>query len=144
MKLNKFEIFSDAQAGAGTDTTVVSTNVIDLGAGRDASLAAEGMWLNATVVAAAVGGTSAQVLLQTSDAENFGSGVVEFPMSGAIPVASLTAGARIVRSRLPLGLKRYIRVGYKNVGAVTTITWKTFLTYGIQAEDNLTPSAWTV
>ncbi len=143
MKLDKMEIFSDAQAGAGTDTTVVSTNVYDTGAGRDVGLAAEDMWLNATVIAAAVGGTSVQVLLQTSDAENFGSGVVEIPLSGAVAVADLTAGKRVVRTRLRLGLKRYLRIGYKNVGAVTTITWKTFLTYGVQAEDNLTPAPYS-
>ena len=143
MKLDKMEIFSDAQAGAGTDTTVVSTNVYDTGAGRDVGLVAEDMWINATVGAAAVGGTSVQVLLQTSDAENFGSGVVEIPLSGAVAVADLTAGKRVVRARLPLGLKRYLRIGYKNVGAVTTITWRTFLTYGVQAEDNLTPAPYS-
>ena len=148
MKLDKMEIFSDAQAGAGTDTTVVSTNVIDTGsdrgtAGRDVGLAAEDIWLNATVIAAAVGGTSVQVLLQTSDAENFGSGVTEIPLSGAVAVADLTAGKRVVRARLPLGLKRYLRIGYKNVGAVTTITWKTFLTHGVQAEDNLVPAPYS-
>lgn len=144
MKIDKFEVFSDGQSGAGTDTTVVSTNVLDLGPGRDMSLAAENMWLNVTVGNAATGGASVQVVLQASDVENFGSGVVEFPVTGDVPVASLTAGARVARARLPLGLKRYVRVAYKNVGPVAGVTWNSFLTYGVQAEDNYTPSAWVV
>ena len=144
MKINSLEKFSDAQAGAGTDTTVVSTNVKDTGAGRDYGRG-EHMWVNVYTGAAASGGTSVQVILQTSDAENFGSGVVEYPLTGALPVASVTANKKLVQQALPRGLKRYIRLAYKNVGAVTAVTYTSFLTLGVpQAEDNIVPAPYVI
>lgn len=144
MKINSLEKFSDAQAGAGTDTTVVSTNVKDTGAGRDYGRG-EQMWVNVYTGTAASGGTSVQVILQTSDAENFASGVVDYPLTGALPVATVTANKKLVQQALPRGLKRYIRLAYKNVGAVTAVTYTSFLTLGVpQAEDNLVPAPYVI
>lgn len=144
MKLNSYEKFSVAQAGAGTDTTVASTNVINTGTVRDAGRG-DDIYVNVYSVAAASGGTSVQVVLQTCAAENFGSGVVEYPLSGAIPVADIKATTKLVQQKLPRGLKQYVRLAYKNVGAVTAVTYNAFLTQGVpQAEDNIVPCTYTL
>ena len=50
-----------------------------------------------------------------------------------------------MQQALPRGLKRYIRLAYKNVGAVTAVTYTSFLTLGVpQAEDNIVPAPYVI
>jgi hypothetical protein len=111
--------FSDAQSVASAAGDVVSTDIYDTGAAADVGIGQEEM-LQIQVNEAVVGaGASVQFVLQTSAASNF-SAPVEFPLTAAVPVASLTANSLQYRGRLPIGLLRYLRIVYRVTGATTT------------------------
>ena len=83
-----------------------------------------------TAVAGA--GASVQFVLQSDDNSSFSSATT-FPLTGAVPVASLTANSVQYRGRLPIGLERYIRVAYIISGATTTAgTATAYLTNDLQ------------
>ena len=120
-------LFSDAQA---ITTTAASTNVIDLGAtgtpigGNSAlkrDLGAGGpVPLRIQVNKTFVGLTSLKVTVQTSDTEDFSSGVETVSETAAIPVADLLAGYVFPPQYVPNGAdKRYLRLNYTVVGTAT-------------------------
>lgn len=94
--------------------SAASTNVIDQGAAGNAY--GNELFFVARVGTAfdAAGSATMNVVLQTATDEAFTSPIVLFD-SGAIGKVSLTANTEIVKARLPLGAKRYIR-GYYTVG----------------------------
>ena len=125
MYMDKENLLSEGQA---ITATAVSTNVIDLGADRD--IGPTNLRMRAQVVTedfAAGGNGTLKVALQTSDVENFGSGVVTLHETGAIGKADLTNGKVITDIAIPLGTKRYLRANYTvatgpmTAGAVTTM-----------------------
>jgi hypothetical protein len=107
--------FSNAQA---VTATAVSTNVVDLGVDRDIGVG-EPVYFAVQVGTGFAGLTSLNVALQTSD-DN--STWTDLATSGAIPVASLTAGAQPVRMVVPSSTKRYLRVNYTVAGTGTAGT----------------------
>lgn len=108
---------SKAQSLVGAAGTVVSTNVIDQGSDADQHVNA-GIRLGVAVAAALTGLTSLDVHIETDDNEAFASPKTVFA-SGAIPAASLTAGAAIVDVEVPRGTERYLRTTYTTVGTTT-------------------------
>jgi hypothetical protein len=98
--------------------TAVSTDVIDHQAAGDLGRAHDARVIVQVPVAFA-GGTSIDAQIQTSDVENFGSGVVVLNSSGAIPLASLTAGAVILDVPIASNTRRYTRINYVIVGTMT-------------------------
>lgn len=112
MYLDQELLFSDAQA-ATTAAATPSTNVVDLGAaGRDIG-AGEPLWLFVSIDTSVTSAGAATVTfaLQTDDAANFGSAVTLYT-TGAIGKATLVAGHVPVKMRVPLGVKRYLRMLY--------------------------------
>lgn len=118
MILDTQETFSDAQSVAGAAGDIVSTNVYDTGAAADVGIG-NPLFLYAKMNAALVGaGTSIAVVLQDS-ADNSTFADVQV-VSKVVPVASATANAELVRARLPIGLRRYLRLAYRITGGTTT------------------------
>jgi hypothetical protein len=108
MILDTQETFSDAQSVAGAAGDIISTNVYDTGAAADVGIGYN-TFLYAKMNAALVGaGTSIAVVLQDS-ADN-----------STFAVASAVANAELVRARLPIGLRRYLRLAYRISGGTTT------------------------
>lgn len=121
------------QTATGTDTSVLSTNTVDLGVARDVG---EGQPLfgNWMVGTAASGGTSVELQVIGATAANLGSGVVVLGTTGAIAVASLTAGKRLACAVNPQLLStgvRYLGMRYVTVGAVAAGTYYGFLSHEI-------------
>lgn len=117
MIIDSQEKFSEAQSVAAAAGDIVSTNVYDTGAAADVGIGEE-MYLYAKMNAALVGvGASIQVVLQDS-ADN--SSFADKQASAAVPVASATANATLAKVRLPIGLRRYLRVVYRISGGTTT------------------------
>lgn len=128
MIFDKQSLFSDDQA---ITATAVSTNVIDLGAtgtpiGGSVALARDlgaggPVPLRVQVTEAFATLTSLTAVLQTSDAEDFGSGVETVATTGAIAAADLIAGAVLTPQYVPRGAnKRYLRMSYTVAGSDAT------------------------
>ena len=107
-----------------TDTSVLSTNTIDLGTARDIGEGAD-LFGRFEVTVAASGGTTVEMQIITADAANLTGNVAVIGTTGAIAVASMTLGARFACSINPrigkLG-QRYIGARYVSVGAVGAVT----------------------
>ena len=98
-------------ADAQTITTGASTSYIDTLAAGEANVAPWVDFLVDTAMSAA-GTTTVTFQLQSSNATTFIDPLdVTLLATSAIPSATLVAGYRILRQRLPLGARRYIR-GY--------------------------------
>ena len=110
---------SRAQTIAAAAGDVVSTDIYDTGAAVDVGIG-EDLYLVVQTVAAVTSGGAAtvQLVLQTDDNSSFSS-AREFPLTGAIALASLTANTVQYRGRLPIGLERYVRLVYR-IGTTTT------------------------
>ncbi len=117
-------VFGAAQNIFASGADVNSTNIIDLApylAANAAYPADTGVGEEVNIVAkidtAVTGGTSVQPVLQTDTNTNFATALAEFPLGAAIPVAQAIAGKMVI-IRLPAqGLKRYLRIAWRNVGA---------------------------
>ncbi|MGJ7508684.1 Bbp16 family capsid cement protein [Variovorax sp. GT1P44] len=112
---------------AGTD--VISTNVYDTGAAADSG-AGEPFWLFARMATALVGGTSLQVVLQDS-ADN--ATFADVQGGKAVPLASATANAILAKMRVPVGLRRYLRVVFRSVGTTTGGTADAYFVKDVEA-----------
>lgn len=104
-------VFSEAQA----ETTVAahaSTNVVDTKLAGE--MLAKPLFLDVSVdtTCTSAGAATVQATLQTSDAEAFGSGNVTLMDSGAVAVATLVKGYKLLQGRIPAGALRYLRVVY--------------------------------
>lgn len=133
------------QTVTGTSTTVVSTNTVDLSQARDIG---EGFEVcgRAQVATAVAGGTSVEVQVITSAAANLSSPTV-LGTSGAIPVASLVAGKRLVidiNPQIASLAQRYIGVQYVLVGTVTAGAWVSDFGIEIQGGQKFYPVGYAV
>lgn len=126
-----FDLQSLCSDGQAVTATAVSTNVLDFGTvgtpigsngplSRDlgaGSPAAFRIQVNETFATL----TSLQVVLQVSDDEAFGSGVVEVATSPVVVAADLVAGYVFPPQYIPKGTdKRYARLNYVVAGSDAT------------------------
>jgi len=140
-------VFSDAQIIVANATTVVSTNVVDLGALVDDRSTAKNqfgpenakLWLVVTVGIKPTAGTALYLELQdcaTADGtyKDVGVGV---SANNAIPIATLTVGYPVLKIPLPPSLRRYLTILYTTTGnwtgSVGTINAR--LEWGTMADD---------
>lgn len=108
MNVDASLLFSDAQAVTGSSA---STSVVDTLLAGDA-LADELYFVADVNTTATSGGASTvTIALQTSDDEAFGS-YTTLLQTGAIAKASLVAGYNCIKTRVPSGALRYLRVYY--------------------------------
>lgn len=132
MILDQQSRLSNDQDIFSVGTTVVSTDIYDNGAAADVGI---GQDINLQIQIGSVGvtgGTSVQFFLQTDDDTGFSTPTV-FPLTAAIPVASLGARAMVYRGRLPIGMERYFRIAYTSVGTTTAGKALAFVTPDFQA-----------
>ena len=135
MYADNFLSLSSGQTVTGTNTSVLSTNTIDLGTQRDIG-AGKDLYLRAQVGTAFAGATSVEIQAISADDAALSSNVTVIGSSGAIPVASLTAAARFAVELNPrLGSKgqRYIGARYVIVGAGSAGTLTTDI--GVEVQD---------
>lgn len=138
MILDKLLMFSDKQA---VTATAASTDVIDLGpidgSRRDIGVGYPlEFWALVNTTATASGAATVNVQLQTSPDNSTWTSIYE---SGALALAALTAGKRIVSAKVPSGVQKYLRVNYTvSTGPLTAGAF----TSGINLDvDNNTPYA---
>jgi hypothetical protein len=134
--------FSDAQAASAT---AQSTDILDWGSGMTGLEMGAGtpIWLNVRIEDAASAGTSLTVTLNNADSTDIDSGTegTNYKIcwsSGAIPQASLTAGAWIARVPLDVAVDtyRYLGVQYTASGTLTGCTVNAWLDHGPQSTHN--------
>lgn len=122
------------QSTNGTDTSVLSTNTLDTSSGGSPTGQkidigeGQALYGRFEVGTAASGGTSVEMQVIATDAAALTGNVTVVGTTGAIAVASLTAGARFacrINPRLASIGQRYLGLRYVTVGAVTALT-----TYG--------------
>lgn len=124
-----------SQTVTGTNTSVLSTNTIDLLQNRDMG-EGEDFYLRTQVTTAASGGTSVEVQAIYADDAALSTNVVVAGSTGAIPIASLTLGARVaceVNPRLASKGQRYLGARYVLVGAVAAGAY--FSDFGAEVQD---------
>lgn len=138
MILDKLLMFSDKQA---VTATAASTDVIDLGpidgTRRDIGVGYPlEFWALVNTTATASGAATVNVQLQTSPDNSTWTSIYE---SGALALAALIAGKRIVSAKVPSGVQKYLRVNYTvSTGPLTAGAF----TSGINLDvDNNTPYA---
>lgn len=113
-------VSTDQDLGSASDTSVVSTDTIDLSQARDIGEGHD-LYMHFAVTEAFAGGTSTEFRVIISDAANLGTPQV-VGSSGAIATASLTLGKRIAVRINPLIAslgKRYLGAQYTVVGTNT-------------------------
>lgn len=132
-----------------TDASVVSTNSIDTTGGAAAAQAVdlgkgEPLFLEVDIIAAITGGTSAEFQWISASDAALTSNVTVLSSSGAIAVASLTAGKKIY---VPLGpvepktLRRYVGARVVNVGANAAGTALINVVHGKMAAAQFSPTS---
>lgn len=131
MMYDKLNTFGTDQA---VTTTAASTDIIDLGAARDMG---NGEPLELVILVTqnvtAAGAATVTFALETDDNAGFSSPVV-LANSGAIGKALLTAGAEVLRVKVPLDAERYLRTNYTvATGPLTAGTFTAFLAHDRQA-----------
>ena len=123
------------QALYGSSTSVLSSYSIDLSTKRDMG-EGEDLLMRVTNIAAYTGGTSVEFQAIIADDAALTTNVTVIGTTGAIAVASLTAGSRLVADLTPqigsLG-RRYLGARAVNVGANTTGT--SLIDFTIDVED---------
>jgi hypothetical protein len=141
MWMDKNEEFSVAQSLVAGTGDLVSTNVLDT---NPTSIPAtpqnidvgigEEVYLNVRIGTAVTNGVGTlQVVLQTDDNVGFAT-PKEYPLTGLLLAAALTANTFIYQGRLPIGLERFIRVVYRSATAAVTVgTADAFITKDTQA-----------
>lgn len=133
-------VLSDAQAitstGVSTKSIDCATALRNIGSGEPIELVIQ----VATAASSASASTVTFSLTDSSDNSSFTDVVV----SPAVAMATMAAGAEVLRIRLPATLRRYIAVGYTvATGPLTGGAFTAFLTHDRQ--DNVArPSGFTV
>lgn len=135
------------QTVTGTNTSVLSTNTIDLGQNRDIGAGSEYPIMHSIVTTAASGGTSVELQVIAADDAGLTTNITVLGSSGAIAVASLTAGKRIAVEINPqVGSKgqRYLGVRYNLVGAVSAGAYLAHFGLDVQDGQKFYPSGFAV
>lgn len=124
----------EMSAGQAVTASAASTNVIDLG--KSGKFAANPFYLccRAAEAAAASGAATVTVEIQSSDNEDFSSGVTTHFSSGAVGKANITKGRHLFMVNVgEMKFGRYVR-GYYTV-ATGPLTAGKFDLYGSAAVD---------
>lgn len=162
MLLDLQEMFSGSVSAAGVTSgqaltaTAISDNVIDLRNFRtgvttpatvDEGILGCDMWLVVQVLTAAAGGDAAKTLtvsLESDTVVGLSSAPVVHYQSAATLGSALTAGATVVRTKLPSGdYKRYLGLRYTVSASFTSFTVQSFLTPDVQ-RNVIYPGAFTI
>lgn len=112
MYIDKLATFSSGQE---VTASAASTDHVNQGAEGDAY---EGAWIVARVGEAFDALTSLDIQIQTDDASNFSG--AETLMEKNVAVADLTANTIVMKMRMPLGAKQYLRGYYEVNGSNAT------------------------
>ena len=134
------------QTVTGTNTSVLSTNTVDLSTTRDIGEGAD-LFGRFQVATAAAGGTSVEFQVVTADDAALTTNVTVIGSTGAIVTASLTAGARFacdVNPRLASKGQRYVGLRYVIVGAMTAGVYVGDLGAEIQDGQKFYPSGFAI
>lgn len=143
-------ITGNTQTPAGifaSSANITSANTIDLGVARDLGEGTEYPILHTIIGAAVTGGTSVEIQAIVADDAALSSNVTVVGSSGAIPVASLTAGARFaveVNPRIGSKSQRYLGARFVNVGANAAGTAMSFFGLDLQDGQKFYPSGFSV
>jgi hypothetical protein len=117
MILDSQNTFCTAMSVARAVGDAVSTDVYDTGAATDVGIG-ENFYVYAKMDAALAGaGASIQVVLQDS-ADN--SSWADAEAGKVVALATAVANAELAKLRVPIGLRRYLRVVFRISGATTT------------------------
>jgi hypothetical protein len=131
MFIDSQELFASAQAVTATGDTA-STNVLDTGAAQDEGIGEEVLLVVLCTTTPTSGGAATiQPVLQTSSDNATYTDAMTGP---ALAYTAITAGQTLFASRLPIGLKRYLRVVFRIGTAVLTAgNFSAFLVKDVQA-----------
>jgi hypothetical protein len=117
MILDSQNTFCTAMSVARAVGDAVSTDVYDTGAAADVGIG-ENFYVYAKMDAALAGaGASIQVVLQDS-ADN--SSWADAEAGKVVALATAVANAELAKLRVPIGLRRYLRVAFRISGATTS------------------------
>ena len=134
------------QTVTGTNTSVLSTNTLDLSQVRDLGEGTD-LFGRFQVATAAAGGTSVEFQVIAADDAALTTNVTVIGSTGAIPTASLTAGARFacgVNPRIASKGQRYVGLRYVIVGAMTAGVYVGDVGAEIQDGQKFYPSGFTI
>ena len=143
MIIDKLLMFSESQA---VTATAASTDVIDLGpikgTKRDIGVGEPlEFWTNVNTTAAAAGAATVNVQLQTSPDNATWTTIYD---SGALALASLVAGKRVLSTKVPQGVLKYLRVNYVvGTGPLTAGAFTSGINLDVDANYSY-PSGFTV
>lgn len=144
MITDKLLRLSDAQAILGTD--LAATDVVDLSVARDIGEGEE-LYMVVTVITAFAGGTSIDFIVKGSTDATIVTGDPTLGSTGAIALASLTAGAQFVVRINPLVGSlgyRYLGAFYDVTGTMSAGTVTTDIVLNIQDGKKFYASGFTV
>lgn len=134
------------QTATGTNTSVLSTNAIDLSVARDMG-EGQDLFARAECTTAASGGTTVEFQVIASDAANGTGNVQVVGTTGPIPVASVTLGSRFalgINPRLALKGQRYLTGNFVFVGAVAAGAYIMDIGLDVQDGQKLYPNGFAV
>jgi predicted RecA/RadA family phage recombinase len=123
------------QTVTGTNISVLSTDKIDLLQNRDIG-EGEVIYMRSQVITAVAGATSIAIEAVVADDAALSTNLTVIDSTGAIPLASLTAGARFglrLNPRLASLGRRYLGARYTIVGTGTAGAF--FTDFGIGLQD---------
>ena len=112
--------FSNSQSIAAAVGDVVSTDIYDTGTAADRGIGQDlNLQVHLGVGVTSGGAATVQFVLQTAVDAAFTS-PLEFPLTPAVALAALTTNSVQYRGRLPMGLRRFVRLVYRIGTAPTT------------------------
>lgn len=132
MLIDTQQEFSVAQAVTATGDTA-STNVYDTGAARDVGIGEE-IYVFTKVKAAFTSGGAGTLQVKLQDSADNSTFADVQTLTGVLALSALTVDTVIARVRLPIGLRRYLRLAYTvGTAAMTAGTVDAFLATNVQA-----------
>lgn len=134
------------QTVTGTNTSVLSTNTLDLGSARDIGKG-EPLEVVVEVTTAASGGTSVQFQLIQADDAALTTNVQVLVQTDAIAVATLVAGTQVplhVDRVDPYPARRFLGIRYQLVGIVAAGAYFTTIVKNVADKNVYYPNGFSV
>jgi|WetSurMetagenome_2_1015567.scaffolds.fasta_scaffold238431_2 hypothetical protein len=111
-------VFTDS-GGQAVTSSAASTYYIDGGAAGDAL--DDNAWFVCLVTTAFdTSSNTLQVALETDSDTGFATAKVVLLQTGAIATSSLVAGYKMIKARIPVGIKRYLRAYFTCSAGLTS------------------------